>query len=241
MAGWDNPDVEVLYDVNGLAKDAPGWVDHTMALVGEYGIIAALLVLTLWGWWSARRRSADGETAATALAGLLWAPLAAGVALLVNIPVRGLVERPRPFVDHKGLDVLVDGKNDFSFVSDHATLTMALAVGLFMVHRRLGLAGIALAFLEGLCRVYMGVHYPTDVLGGLALGTAVALLLDPAALWALTPLTRRAADNRLLGRVVWAGPSGPAAGGSTPPAGVRDRATARTARRRARYDGDLAA
>ncbi|HET6634977.1 MAG TPA: phosphatase PAP2 family protein [Streptomyces sp.] len=241
MAGWDNPDVEVLYDVNGLAKDAPGWVDHTMAVVGEYGIIAALLLLTLWGWWSARRRSVDGEAAAVSLAGLLWAPLAAGVALLVNIPVRGLVERPRPFVDHKGLDVLVDGKNDFSFVSDHATLTMALAVGLFMVHRRLGLAGIALAVLEGFCRVYMGVHYPTDVLGGLALGTAVALLLAPAALWALTPLTRRAGDSRLLGRLVWAGPPADAAEGRPSEADEPQRAKPASARRRDRYDGDLAA
>ncbi len=239
MAGWDDPDVEVLYDVNGLAKDAPGWVDHAMALVGEYGIIAALLLLTLWGWWSARRSSADGEAAAFSLAGLLWAPLAAGMALLVNIPVRGLVERPRPFVDHKGLVVLVDGKNDFSFVSDHATLTMALAVGLFMVNRRLGLAGIALAALEGFCRVYMGVHYPTDVLGGLALGTAVALLLAPAALWALTPLARRVGDSRLLGRLVWAGPPA-GADGCTSAAESPGRAKTEPARR-GRYDGDLAA
>jgi undecaprenyl-diphosphatase len=241
MAGWDNPDVEMLYDVNGLAKDAPGWVDHTMALVGEYGIIAALLLLTLWGWWSARRRSVDGESAAAALAGLLWAPLAAGLALLVNVPVRGLVERPRPFVDHKGLDVLVGGKNDFSFVSDHAALAMALAVGLFMVNRRLGLTGIALAVLEGFCRVYMGVHYPTDVLGGLALGTAVALLLAPAALWALTPVARRAGESRLLGRLVWAGLSAAAAESRPPAAGPQDPATPASARGRDSYDGDLAA
>jgi undecaprenyl-diphosphatase len=240
MAGWDNPDVEMLYDVNGLAKEAPGWVDHTMALVGEYGIIAALAVLILWGWASSRRRSPDGEAAAVSLAGLVWAPLAAGVALLVNIPVRELVERPRPFVDHKGLDVLVSGKNDFSFVSDHATLTMALAVGLFMVHRRLGLAGIALAVLEGFCRVYMGVHYPTDVLGGLALGTAVTLLLAPAALAALTPVARRAADSRLLGRLVWVGPSVSADGPSDD--GARKRASGPAAERPpACYDGDLAA
>jgi undecaprenyl-diphosphatase len=239
MAGWDNPDVELLYDVNDLAKDAPGWVDDTMALVGEYGIIAALLALVLWGWWSSRRGSADGEAAAVSLAGLLWAPLAAGVALLVNIPVRGLVERPRPFVDHKGLDVLVTGKNDFSFVSDHATLTMALAVGLFMVHRRLGLAGIALAVFEGFCRVYMGVHYPTDVLGGLALGTAVTLLLAPAALWVLTPAARRVGDVPTLGRLVWAGPRATVSG--APGAAAPESSDPPARRRRARYDGDLAA
>ncbi|MFF7238484.1 phosphatase PAP2 family protein [Streptomyces collinus] len=183
-----NPDVGLLYDINGLAKDAPHWFDRVMEFVGEYGLLVAMVLLVLWCWWSVRRRG--GEDAASSVAALVWAPLAAGLAVLVNVPIRGFVERPRPFVDHRGLDVLVSGKTDFSFVSDHATLTMALGVGLFVAHRRFGLAGIGLALLEGFCRVYMGVHYPTDVVGGFALGTAVALLLSPLAMALLTPLTK---------------------------------------------------
>ncbi|MET8766563.1 phosphatase PAP2 family protein [Streptomyces sp. NPDC004658] len=183
-----NPDVELLYDINGLAKDAPHWFDRVMEFVGEYGLLLAMVLLILWCWWSVRRRG--GEEAAPSVAALVWAPLAAGLAVLVNVPIRGFVERPRPFVDHQGLDVLVSGKTDFSFVSDHATITMALGVGLFVAHRRFGLAGIGLALLEGFCRVYMGVHYPTDVVGGFALGTAVVLLLSPLATALLTPLMR---------------------------------------------------
>ncbi|MET8559044.1 phosphatase PAP2 family protein [Streptomyces flaveolus] len=183
-----NPDVELLYDINGLAKDAPHWFDRVMEFVGEYGLLLAMALLILWCWWSVRRRG--GEDAAPSVAALVWAPLAAGLAVLVNVPIRGFVERPRPFVDHRGLDVLVSGKTDFSFVSDHATITMALGVGLFIAHRRFGLAGIGLALLEGFCRVYMGVHYPTDVVGGFALGTAVVLLLSPLATALLTPLMR---------------------------------------------------
>ncbi|KUN22470.1 MULTISPECIES: phosphatase PAP2 family protein [Streptomyces] len=183
-----NPDVELLYDINGLAKDAPHWFDRVMEFVGEYGLLLAMVLLILWCWWSVRRRG--GEDAAPSVAALVWAPLAAGLAVLVNVPIRGFVERPRPFVDHQGLDVLVSGKTDFSFVSDHATITMALGVGLFVAHRRFGLIGIGLALLEGFCRVYMGVHYPTDVVGGFALGTAVVLLLSPPATALLTPLMR---------------------------------------------------
>ncbi|KUL34939.1 hypothetical protein ADL22_29005 [Streptomyces sp. NRRL F-4489] len=179
-----NPDVDVLDGINGLAKDAPRWVNHAMEFIGEYGLIAALAVLCLIAWWSARRR----PDAPAAVAGVVWAPLAAGLALLANIPIRGFVERPRPFKDHAGLAVLIPGKSDFSFVSDHATLTMAVGVGLFIAHRRYGLIGIGLALLEGFCRVYMGVHYPTDVIGGFALGTAVALLLAPLAQAALGPM-----------------------------------------------------
>ncbi|MCF6524204.1 phosphatase PAP2 family protein [Streptomyces sp. JJ36] len=231
MAGWDNPDVDLLYDINGLARDAPGWADRVMEYVGEYGILLALALLGCWAWWSVRRRSRTREAAAAGFAGLLWAPLAAGVAVLVNIPVRGLVERPRPFVDHTGLEVLVDGKRDYSFVSDHAALAMALAVGLFIVNRRFGLIGIALAALEGFCRVYMGVHYPTDVLGGIALGTAVALLLAPVALWLLTPLAQSVASSPRAGALVWAGPPGGvaprrgAAAGGTDGGGAQDAGT----------------
>ncbi|MFG2148293.1 phosphatase PAP2 family protein [Streptomyces sp. NPDC048696] len=196
-----NPDVSLLYDINGLAKSAPTWFDRVMEFVGEYGILLALVLVVLWCWWSLRRRE-DRESAVSAVAALVWTPLAAGIALLVNIPIRGFVERPRPFVDHKGLDVLVDGKTDYSFVSDHATMAMAIGAGLFVAHRKFGAVAIALALAEGFCRVYMGVHYPTDVVGGFALGTAVALLLAPLALLLLTPLVSRVARSPRLGRLV---------------------------------------
>ncbi|MGX4690820.1 phosphatase PAP2 family protein [Streptomyces sp. JNUCC 63] len=183
-----NPDVNLLYDINGLAKDAPRWFDQVMEYVGEYGLLLAMVLLVVWCWWSVRRRG--GAEAASAVAALVWVPLAAGLAVLVNVPIRGFVQRPRPFLDHQGLEVLVSGKTDYSFVSDHATITMAMGVALFVANRRFGLVGIGLALLEGFCRVYMGVHYPTDVVGGFALGTAVALLLSPLAMALLTPLLR---------------------------------------------------
>ena len=183
-----NPDVDLLYDINGLAKDAPHWFDRVVEFVGEYGLLLAMVLLVVWCWWSVRRRAADD--AAPSVAALVWAPLAAAIAVLVNVPIRGFVERPRPFLDHQGLDVLVAGKTDYSFVSDHATITMAMGVGLFVANRKFGLAGIGLALLEGFCRVYMGVHYPTDVIGGFALGTAVALLLSPVAMALLTPVMK---------------------------------------------------
>ncbi|MFD0370009.1 phosphatase PAP2 family protein [Streptomyces sp. NPDC059071] len=196
-----NPDVSLLYDINGLAKAAPPWFDRVMEFVGEYGIMLGLVLVGLGCWWSVRRRGTAGDSVA-GLAGLLWAPLAAGIALLVNIPIRGFVERPRPFKDHQGLEVLVAGKTDYSFVSDHATMAMAIAVGVFVAHRRFGLLAIGLALTEAFCRVYMGVHYPTDVVGGLALGTAVALLLAPLSLALLTPVVSAVARSRHGGRLV---------------------------------------
>lgn len=79
---------------------------------------------------------------------------------------------------------------------------MALGVGLFVANRKYGLVGIGLAFAEGLCRVYMGIHYPTDVIGGLALGTAVVLMLAPLAMAVLTRMVRAVARSRRAGRLV---------------------------------------
>ncbi|MEV0324269.1 phosphatase PAP2 family protein [Streptomyces sp. NPDC050658] len=209
MAGLDttgsNPDVSLLYDINGLAEDSPGWLAKSMEFIGEYGLLLALVLLVVWCWWGQRKRGSLDEAAAS-VAAVVWAPLAAGIAVLVNVPIRGFVERPRPFKVHDGLEVLVDGKTDFSFVSDHATLAMALGAGLFVANRKFGLAGIAIALVEGFCRVFMGVHYPTDVVGGFALGTAVALLLSPLAMALLTPLAKAVGRSGRGAWLVWAGP-----------------------------------
>ncbi|WP_030157123.1 phosphatase PAP2 family protein [Streptomyces sp. NRRL S-244] len=200
--GGPNVDVSLLYDINGLARHAPAAVDRAVGLVGSYGIPLALVLLFLWCWHGTRRQ--DEATAAESFAALVWAPLAAALVLLVNVPLRAFVARPRPFVTHGGLDVLApySGPGDFSFVSGHAGLAMALGVGLFIAHRKLGLIGIGLALAEGLCRVYLGVHYPTDVIGGFALGTAVVLLLAPLAMALLTPVVRAVARSPRAGRLV---------------------------------------
>ncbi|UXY28450.1 phosphatase PAP2 family protein [Streptomyces sp. HUAS TT20] len=197
-----NPDVDLLYDINGLAKSAPNWFDRVMEFVGEYGLLLAMVLLVVWCWWSVRRRAGSADEVASSVAALVWAPLAAAVAVLVNVPIRGFVERPRPFRDHQGLAVLVSGKTDYSFVSDHATITMALGVGVFVANRKFGIAGIGLALLEGFCRVYMGVHYPTDVVGGFALGTAVVLLLSPLAMALLTPVMKAVARSPRAGLLI---------------------------------------
>ncbi|MFE9258402.1 phosphatase PAP2 family protein [Streptomyces sp. NPDC006879] len=205
--GGPNPDVSLLYGINGLAEAAPRWLDRLMGFVGEYGIMLALVLLVLWCWTGVRR--GHDSLGPEPVAALLWAPLAAAIAVVVNVPIRGFVQRPRPFEEHAGLEVLVTGKTDYSFVSDHATLAMALGVGLFVANRKFGLVGIGLALLEGFCRVYMGVHYPTDVIGGFALGTAVVLLLAPLAMALLTPLVRSVGRSP---RVGWLVRSSPGAG-----------------------------
>lgn len=198
MAGWEDPDVDLLYRVNGWSEQTPEWVSSVLGFMSEYGVIFGLMALGLWSWWTARMRA----DAVHAVAGLLWAPLGAVAAYAVNYPIRELVERPRPLVDHPTLNELVPDKTGYSFVSDHSALTMALAIGIFMVNRRLGFVAIGLALFQGFGRVYAGVHYPTDVIGGVALGVAVVLLLAPLAMMLLLPLVRAISASPRAGWLV---------------------------------------
>ncbi|MFC1420164.1 phosphatase PAP2 family protein [Streptacidiphilus cavernicola] len=194
VEGDGSIDWTLVSHVNGLARDLPAPVDSALGFLGEYGVplLSVLMLLATWVW-ARRRPDAPG-----AVAGVLWAGVAAGTALMLNVPVRALVRRPRPFVAHPGqLDLLRSHQANGSFASDHATFTMAVAVGILLVNRRYGLIAMALAGFEGFLRVFMGVHYPTDVIGGYALGTATTLLLAPIAMALLVPLAHSAARGPL--------------------------------------------
>ncbi|MFI6347656.1 phosphatase PAP2 family protein [Streptomyces sp. NPDC050560] len=214
-ASGSNPDVDFLYDINGLGHDAPHWLARAVEFAGLWGLPAVMALLVLGCWWTQRRAAATPEAAATSAAAVLWSLIGAGVAVLVNVPIRDFVGRPRPASTHDGVHVLAGGQGGYSFVSTHATLTMAMAAGLFVAHRRFGLAGIVVALADGFCQVFLGVHYPTDVIGGLALGTAVALLGAPLAAAALTPLTRALGRSPRLSRLTTSRERGPSSSPAT--------------------------
>jgi undecaprenyl-diphosphatase len=114
------------------------------------------------------------------------AGLSAAFALAIAAVVGGLVDRSRPFVADPGqLHLFIAHSADASFPSDHATASFAIAVAILPRKPRWGVVAIALAAVLSVGRVAAGVHYPSDVLAGAALGSAVAMLL-----WA-PPLRRR--------------------------------------------------
>ncbi|MDI1290562.1 MAG: phosphatase PAP2 family protein, partial [bacterium] len=159
-----------------------------------YSVIL-LAVLMIVGWWAARARPDR------AMAAALLAPVSVVVAYAVNQPIAHLFDEARPFVTHPDANVLITRTTDPSFPSDHAVIAGAACVGLWLVSRRLGVLTGAVALLLALSRVYVGVHYPADVVVGLAEGGAIAALL-----WVLmrAPLTRAVARVRVttLGSVV---------------------------------------
>lgn len=92
--------------------------------------------------------------------------------LLCNVLLKPLIARPRPF-DVAGMDgLLVVPPGDFSFPSGHTGASFACAAALFFSGSRLWVPALALAVVMGFTRLYLYVHYPTDVLAGALLGVA---------------------------------------------------------------------
>jgi undecaprenyl-diphosphatase len=106
------------------------------------------------------------------------AVLSAGLALAVGKAISELVDRARPFVvDSGGVHLFSGHSVDPGFPSDHATASFAIAAAIFLRHRRWGAVAFLAAAVLSVGRVAIGVHYPSDVLAGAALGAAAALVL----------------------------------------------------------------
>jgi undecaprenyl-diphosphatase len=100
------------------------------------------------------------------------------VALLVNGVLGQLWYHPRPFADHpKHTLLLVHHGADNSFPSDHASVAFAIAFAVLIFHRRLGILLLVVAVGVGLDRIFVGVHYPIDVLTSVFVGLGAALVV----------------------------------------------------------------
>jgi undecaprenyl-diphosphatase len=181
-------DAALYRSVNRLAARTH-WAHGYFSAMARYGIVlfAAAMVV---GWLLARRaESTDGVIV------VIWSGCAALIALGIGQIVGNAVDRARPYTAMPASHVLIARSADFSFPSDHATAAGAIAVGLVLASRRygsstLGLVTTCLAVLLAASRVYVGVHYPGDVVAGLVLGSAVAAAGVPVGLWLLRPVVR---------------------------------------------------
>ena len=163
-----NPNTSLFLSVNDFARSTP-WLHGPAALFANDGIVvfAGLLVA---GWWIARR---NGDS--TRMAAALWAPLGTLLAVAVNQPIVAMFHEQRPYDALTGILVLAKPTTDPGFPSDHATMAGAVAAGLFLVNRKLGVAAALAALLMAFSRVYIAAHYPLDVGAGLLLGVGVSL------------------------------------------------------------------
>ncbi len=98
-----------------------------------------------------------------------------------NVPLKNLVARPRPYTQIPALTMLMECPSDYSFPSGHACSSFAVAGSLcWSLEKRwnwIRIPALILAILIAFSRLYVGVHYPSDVLVGAAIGLVGSYLI----------------------------------------------------------------
>ena len=101
--------------------------------------------------------------------------------LLCNLTLKPLVARIRPYdyqLEHFGkvIPLLISAPHDFSFPSGHTIASFEAATALLLHNKKLGIPAMVLAALVAFSRLYLYVHYPTDVITSILLGVGLAFL-----------------------------------------------------------------
>jgi undecaprenyl-diphosphatase len=189
-------DTALFHWINGFAGHSRLLDALMIAVAADAPIVFAVVLLACWARWRP-----DWQRAA-ALAGVA-ALVALGIGQLVGM----LLPRARPYLVTNAT-VLVTHAPDTSFPSDHALLAFVVTTVLATVSRTLGAWLLAFSLVLLVARVYIGVHYPTDLIGGALLGAVSA--------WAIirlaeVPRVARWIDAvfEILRRLHIAAPAGP--------------------------------
>ncbi len=163
-----------------------------ISLLGKGGIFLILLSLALIVFKPTRRFG-------TAM--LLGVSIGA---IFTNLFIKVVIARPRPYADPAGFfyplwDMMGRAmESDKSFPSGHTTAAFATMVPVFLLgNKHVSWTALIFAFLMGISRIYLVVHYPSDVLGGLIVGTIAGIL---GTLLAQRVMPQKYYDKDLFGR-----------------------------------------
>lgn len=179
-----NPFDESILRFANKFSQASSYFDHAVATVQENNLLKAGAIIPVfwWFWFQAgdtrEQRIRRERLFASLVASLVGLFLARALALSLPFRTRPLYIEALAFKPPHGTDVSFFVSWS-SFPSDHAVLLCALAAGLWLVSRWVGVLSFAYVFL-GVCvpRVYMGIHYPTDILVGAAIGVGLTVVCN---------------------------------------------------------------
>jgi undecaprenyl-diphosphatase len=177
-------DRAVFLYINGLAGKVPIIDGFFRGISNDYFAIISCCLILIWLWFGTRgaeRRQLYQRT-------VLTAAISIGMASLLMLIVNHYYFRARPFIDLPpgSVHLLFYRPTDSSFPSNLAAVLFAIAVPVIVRIRSYGAVLLTIAVLSSFGRIYMGVHYPLDVLGGAAIG-ALGALLAYGISWLIAP------------------------------------------------------
>jgi undecaprenyl-diphosphatase len=166
-AGATSWDARLFHALNEVPPAVAAVLTPLSALFRPAGIVAVVLLAI--GYIVARNRSVLPVAAGALAAGLGWA--------LAHM-AKAVADRPRPYDTVAGAVLRQQPAHGTSFPSSHTAITLAVVIALVpFLARPIAIAGIGYAIGVGWSRIYLGVHYPLDVLGGAGIGAAAGGLV----------------------------------------------------------------
>jgi undecaprenyl-diphosphatase len=177
--------------INGLVGKAAVVDGFFRGISNDFFAIITCCLILIWLWFSER----DTAMRLINQKAVLTAAISIGLANLFVVISNGLYIRPRPFneLSPDSVHLLFYRPTDPSFPSNLAAVLFALAVPIFVKNKVYGSVLLVIAILGSFGRVFMGVHYPLDVLGGAAFG-ALAALAAFGAMRLVSPLVKYLMD-----------------------------------------------
>ncbi len=168
----ENPDEALFLWINGFAGALP-IVDRAAQWAASDFLAPAALAFTLIVMWFAER---DAGIRLRQQVGVFVALASMALSGLVVFIANIFYFRPRPF-DDLDVNLLFYRPTDSSFPANSAAAAFGIAFGVWGVNRKMGWIAIGIAGLYALSRVYAGVHYPLDVLAGVAIAACVTFVV----------------------------------------------------------------
>ena len=163
-------DQKLFFLINSQVGRWPILDSIARLLVNEYFVPVTLSLLLVYLWFKAGKKQTEQRKAL---------PLAFWSVILVNLSitvVNFFIVRDRPF-EQVATKLLFYRPTDPSFPSNSTAVGFALATAILMVNKKAGIFALVLATLYGLSRVYVGVHFPSDVLAGALIGIIASVLV----------------------------------------------------------------
>jgi len=155
----------LFHVINQNAGHHP-FLDRLMVFVTQDALpIYALVLLLIWFFGKEKYKYT-----------VVFAAITGSIGLFINFILGHIYYEPRPFVTHH-VNLLLQHSKDSSFPSDHTTGAFALALAVFWRHRKMGLGMLLFAIVTGISRVYVGHHYPFDILASIIIAILTSTLV----------------------------------------------------------------
>jgi len=155
----------LIFIQSNMRNEFMDWIMPIVSALGNWGLIWFVIAIILL-FFKEYRKYGLIIIASIVLCGLIG-----------NIGLKNIVGRLRPCDIDQSMDLLIARPTDFSFPSGHTMISFACAILLMIMNKKFGAIALVLASLIAFSRLYLYVHYPSDVIAGALIGSVIAGVL----------------------------------------------------------------